>query len=80
MVKKSLPKKQTGGPASSAINRKPLPKKAPVVNIGTPTVRKSELPTPSRQTIKKIDNSLKPIVKRGKNSSVKTKPPKGRKF
>jgi len=69
-MKKSLPKKQTGGPSTP--KRTTLPKKQYAVNTGTGTVPASKVKTPSNKTIRKIDKSLKPVVKKSRSSSVKT--------
>jgi hypothetical protein len=78
MTKKSLPKKQAGGP--SAPKRTTLPKKQYAVNTDAGTVPASKVKTPSNKTIRKIDKSLKPVVKKSRSSSVKSPAPKRRKF
>ena len=77
-MKKSLPKKQTGGP--SAPKRTTLPKKQYAVDTTAGTTSVTKVKTPSNKTIRKIDKSLKPVVQKSRNSSVKSPAPKRRKF
>ncbi len=69
---------QKGGPSST--KRTTLPKKQYAVNTGAGTVPASKVKTPSNKTIRKIDKSLKPVVKKSRSSSVKSPAPKRRKF